>query len=79
MGTTIARTDSVTEIMEAPERYSEIITPWATKVAENFTDIVRKNDEQWRKHSKTISRELRNLVSKCPPVAGDEIHRCRTG
>ncbi|EDV9708841.1 phage head morphogenesis protein [Salmonella enterica subsp. enterica] len=60
--------DSVTEIMEALERYSEIITPWATKVAENFTaDIVRKNDEQWRKHSKTISRELRNLVSNAPP------------
>ncbi|EKJ1818116.1 phage head morphogenesis protein [Salmonella enterica] len=60
--------DSVTEIMEALERYSEIITPWATKVAENFTaDIVRKNDEQWRKHSKTISRELRNLVSNVPP------------
>ncbi|EBD0802830.1 phage head morphogenesis protein [Salmonella enterica] len=60
--------DSVTEIMEALERYSEIITPWAAKVAENFTaDIVRKNDEQWRKHSKTISRELRNLVSNAPP------------
>ncbi|EBB3651727.1 phage head morphogenesis protein [Salmonella enterica] len=60
--------DSVTEIMEALERYSEIITPWATKVAENFTaDIVRKNDEQWRKHSKTISREIRNLVSNAPP------------
>ncbi|EEC0162178.1 phage head morphogenesis protein [Salmonella enterica subsp. enterica] len=59
--------DSITEIMEALERYSEIITPWATKVAENFTaDIVRKNDEQWRKHSKTISRELRNLVSNAP-------------
>ncbi|EBV0952447.1 phage head morphogenesis protein, partial [Salmonella enterica subsp. enterica serovar Newport] len=29
--------DSVTEIMEALERYSEIITPWATKVAVNFT------------------------------------------
>lgn len=54
--------------MEALERYSEIITPWATKVAENFTaDIVRKNDEQWRKHSKTISRELRNLVSNASP------------
>ncbi len=43
-------------------------SPWATKVAENFTaDIVRKNDEQWRKHSKTISRELRNLVNSAPP------------
>ncbi|WP_157912512.1 phage head morphogenesis protein [Escherichia coli] len=60
--------DSITEIIEALERYSEIITPWATKVAENFTaDIVRKNDEQWRKHSKTISRELRNLVNSSPP------------
>ncbi|EPB8535567.1 phage minor head protein [Escherichia coli] len=60
--------DSITEIIEALERYSEIITPWATKVAENFTaDIVRKNDEQWRKHSKTISRELRNLVNSAPP------------
>ncbi|EFE7590247.1 TPA: phage minor head protein [Klebsiella aerogenes] len=59
--------DSITEIIEALERYSEIITPWATKVAENFTaDIVRKNDEQWRKHSKTISRELRNLVNSAP-------------
>ncbi|EAM1511224.1 phage head morphogenesis protein, partial [Salmonella enterica] len=28
---------------------------------------MRKNDEQWRKHSKTISRELRNLVSNAPP------------
>ncbi|MFA2234455.1 phage minor head protein, partial [Escherichia coli] len=60
--------DSITEIIAALERYSEIITPWATKVAENFTaDIVRKNDEQWRKHSKTISRELRNLVNSAPP------------
>ncbi|EEV9968815.1 TPA: phage head morphogenesis protein [Escherichia coli] len=60
--------DSITEIIAALERYSEIITPWATKVAENFTaDIVRKNDEQWRKHSKTISRELRNLVNSSPP------------
>ncbi|ENH2891988.1 phage head morphogenesis protein [Escherichia coli] len=60
--------DSITEIIEALECYSEIITPWATKVAENFTaDIVRKNDEQWRKHSKTISRELRNLVNSAPP------------
>ncbi|EFG0068494.1 phage head morphogenesis protein [Escherichia coli] len=60
--------DSITEIIEALERYSEIITPWATKVAENFTaDIVRKNDEQWRKHSKTISRKLRNLVNSAPP------------
>ncbi|HDX3894126.1 TPA: phage head morphogenesis protein [Escherichia coli] len=60
--------DSITEIIEALERYSEIIIPWATRVAENFTaDIVRKNDEQWRKHSKTISRELRNLVNSAPP------------
>lgn len=71
--------DSITEIIEALERYSEIITPWATKVAENFTaDIVRKNDEQWRKHSKTISRELRNLVNSAPRV-GDAIHHRRTG
>ncbi|EGD4690695.1 phage head morphogenesis protein [Escherichia coli] len=28
---------------------------------------MRKNDEQWRKHSKTISRELRNLVNSAPP------------
>ncbi len=27
---------------------------------------MRKNDELWRKHSKTISRELRNLVESAP-------------
>ncbi|MEG3384206.1 phage head morphogenesis protein, partial [Salmonella enterica] len=59
--------DSVTEIMEALERYSEIITPWATKVAENFTaDIVRQNEKQWRQHSRNISAELRNMVDRAP-------------
>ncbi len=67
MGTTMVQTIASPKSWR-PGRYSEIITPWATKVAENFTaDIVRKNDEQWRKHSKTISRELRNLVSNAPP------------
>ncbi|EJV0288022.1 minor capsid protein [Salmonella enterica] len=59
--------DRVTEIMEALERYSEIITPWATKVAENFTaDIVRQNEKQWRQHSRNISAELRNMVDRAP-------------
>lgn len=59
--------DSVTEIMDALERYSEIITPWATKVAENFTaDIARQNEKQWRQHSRNISAELRNMVDRAP-------------
>ncbi|MCV1206260.1 phage head morphogenesis protein, partial [Escherichia coli] len=59
--------DSITEIIEALERYSEIITPWATKVAENFTaDLNRQNEKVWRQHSKNISRELRNLVESAP-------------
>lgn len=54
--------------MDALERYSEIITPWATKVAENFTaDIARQNEKQWRQHSRNISAELRNMVD-CAPV-----------
>ena len=53
--------------MDALERYSEIITPWATKVAENFTaDLTRQNEKVWRQHSKNISRELRNLVESAP-------------
>lgn len=59
--------DSITEIIAALERYSEIITPWATKVAENFTaDLTRQNEKVWRQHSKNISRELRNLVESAP-------------
>ena len=70
--------DSVTEIMDALERYSEIITPWATKVAESFTaDIARQNEKQWRQHSRNISAELRNMVDRAPGRPGDEIHRRR--
>ncbi|HCO6187252.1 TPA: minor capsid protein [Escherichia coli] len=59
--------DSITEIIEALERYSEIITPWATKVAENFTaDLTRQNEKVWRQHSKNVSRELRNFVESAP-------------
>lgn len=59
--------DSVTEIMDALERYSEIITPWATKVAESFTiDVTRQNEKQWRQHSEDISSELRNMVDNAP-------------
>ena len=59
--------DSVTEIMDALERYSENITPWATKVAENFTaDIARQNEKRWRQHSLNISNELRSMVDNAP-------------
>jgi len=59
--------DSVTEIMDALERYSEIITPWATKVAESFTiDVTRQNEKQWRDYSKAIGSELRNMVDNAP-------------
>lgn len=53
--------------MDALERYSDIITPWATGVAERFTlDVSRQNETQWRQHSKAISTELRNMVDNAP-------------
>lgn len=59
--------DSVTEIIEALEKYSELITPWANRVADRFADdIFRQNKKAWRQHSKNISAELRNLVDNAP-------------
>ncbi|MNB62569.1 Phage Mu protein F like protein [compost metagenome] len=53
--------------MDALDRYSELITPWATGVAERFTiEVSRQNETQWRKHSKAISSDLRNMVDNAP-------------
>lgn len=53
--------------MDALNHYSEIITPWATGVAERFTiDVGRLNEKEWRQHSKAISTELRSLVDTAP-------------
>ncbi|WP_173425860.1 phage head morphogenesis protein [Xenorhabdus poinarii] len=59
--------DSVTEILAALDSYSELITPWAQRVAHNFAlDINRQDEKIWRQHSQQISRELRHLVDKAP-------------
>ncbi|CCW31063.1 conserved hypothetical protein [Xenorhabdus nematophila F1] len=59
--------DSVTEIMDAMDSYSEIITPWAQRVAQRFAlDINRHNEKEWRQRSQIISQELRYLVDNAP-------------
>lgn len=47
--------------------YSELITPWANRVAERFAlDIGRQNEKVWRQHSQDVSRVLRHSVSNTP-------------
>ncbi|MBD2803485.1 phage head morphogenesis protein [Xenorhabdus sp. ZM] len=59
--------DSVTEIMAALDSYSELITPWAQRVAQRFAlDVNRHNEKQWRVRSQQISQELRHLVDNAP-------------
>ncbi|WP_172664677.1 phage minor head protein [Xenorhabdus bovienii] len=59
--------DSVTEILAALDSYSELITPWAQRVAHNFAlDINRQDEKIWRQHSQQLSRELRHLVDTAP-------------
>lgn len=56
--------DSVTEIINALDKYSEIIEPWASKVANSFAaSILSENDKLWRQYSREISRELGNVIS----------------
>ena len=53
--------------MAALAHYSELITPWANRVAERFAlDIGRQNEKVWRQHSQDISRALRHSVSNTP-------------
>ncbi|WP_339389314.1 phage head morphogenesis protein [Xenorhabdus sp. PB61.4] len=57
----------MTEIMAALDSYSEIITPWAQRVAQRFAlDINRHNEKEWRQRSQLISQELRYLVDNAP-------------
>nr|WP_235428396.1 phage minor head protein [Xenorhabdus sp. GDc328] len=59
--------DSVTEIMDALDSYSELITPWAQRVAQRFAlDVNRHNEKEWRQRSQLISQELRHLVNNTP-------------
>ncbi|MBI6548600.1 minor capsid protein [Xenorhabdus sp. VLS] len=59
--------DSVTEIMDALDSYSELITPWAQRVAQRFAlDVNRHNETEWRQRSRLISKELRQLVDNAP-------------
>ncbi|MBD2797226.1 phage head morphogenesis protein [Xenorhabdus sp. 18] len=59
--------DSVTEIMDALDSYSELITPWAQRVAQRFAlDVNRHNEKEWRQRSQLISKELRQLVNSTP-------------
>ncbi|UBN55300.1 phage minor head protein [Pantoea agglomerans] len=59
--------DSVLEIMDALERYSDIIDGWAHRVATDFAlEVARQNDKEWRQHSQYISAELRHIVMNTP-------------
>lgn len=53
--------------MAALAHYSELITPWANRVAERFAlEIGRQNEKVWRQHSQNISRALRHSLSNTP-------------
>ncbi|MDC9598630.1 phage head morphogenesis protein [Xenorhabdus anantnagensis] len=59
--------DSVTEILDALDSYSELITPWAQRVAQRFAlDVNRHNEKEWRQRSQLMSQALRNLVNNTP-------------
>lgn len=59
--------DSVLEIIDALEKYSDIIDGWAHRVATDFAlEVARQNDKEWRHHSQYISDELRHIVQSTP-------------
>jgi SPP1 gp7 family putative phage head morphogenesis protein len=59
--------DSVTDIMDALERYSDIIDGWANRVATGFaTDLERHSEREWRRNSLLIGNELRHIISSTP-------------
>jgi len=59
--------DSVLEIIDALEKYSDIIDGWANRVAKDFAlEVARQNDKEWRQHSQYISTELRHIVQNTP-------------
>lgn len=59
--------DSVTEIMDSLERYSQIIDGWANQVATGFAaSVARHSEREWRSNSMQIGAELRNVISNTP-------------
>ncbi|NIF20271.1 phage head morphogenesis protein [Candidatus Pantoea multigeneris] len=55
--------DSVTEIMDALDAYSQKIEGWAGRVATRFADtIARQNEHEWKQNSQHISAELRHII-----------------
>ena len=59
--------DSVLEIMDRLDQYSEIIDGWAETVATNMVTAVNRQDEKvWRQRSQLISQELRNVINNTP-------------
>lgn len=56
--------DSVTDIMDALEHYSDIIDGWANRVATSFAaDLERHSEKEWRRNSLLIGDELRHVIS----------------
>ncbi|MEN1396389.1 molybdopterin-dependent oxidoreductase, partial [Pseudomonas aeruginosa] len=47
--------------------HSDVVVLWSANPLNTLKIAWNASDEQWRKHSKTISRELRNLVNSAPP------------
>ena len=59
--------DSVLEIMDRLDQYSEIIDGWAETVATNMVTAANRSDERsWRARSQAISKELDNVISNTP-------------
>ena len=59
--------DSVLEIMDRLDQYSEVIDGWAETVATNMVTAVNRQDEKvWRQRSQLISQELRNVINNTP-------------
>src|ERR1700753_1868923 len=54
-------------LVEILERYALLIEPWAVATANRMlADVGRRDEAQWAKHSKTMSRELRKEIQSAP-------------
>lgn len=54
-------------VQQALDRYASMIEPWAESVAAYMlADIDRRNEVQWRQHSKNIARGLRTELYTAP-------------
>lgn len=63
-GTYDGSNDSVTEIMEAMDRYAELIDGWANTVARKMFDTVDLQDAMaWGQRSQLMSAEMRDIVN----------------